>query len=151
MSVETEVTLGCWNLAGWVVSIKKLIFEISIYLGIGKPLSIYLLFSQHYVLYRWVCETICFTQRYKTYFKVQLNLHETDLLFRYLSHHLTWHCLLIYCFSPFLPVLVCCDHKIVLHWYENQNKNNLVIMLRKSSLILGNRQKSTNNFMSNSG
>ena len=24
--------------------------------------------------------------------------------------------------SPFLPVLVCCDHKIVLHWYENQNK-----------------------------
>ena len=23
---------------------------------------------------------------------VQLNLHETDLLFRYLSHHLTWHC-----------------------------------------------------------
>ena len=21
-------------------------------------------------------------------------------------------------FSPFLPVLVCCDHKIVLHWYE---------------------------------
>jgi hypothetical protein len=23
---------------------------------------------------------------------VQLNLHETDLLFRYLSHHLIWHC-----------------------------------------------------------
>ena len=23
---------------------------------------------------------------------IQLNLHETDLLFRYLSHHLTWHC-----------------------------------------------------------
>ena len=23
---------------------------------------------------------------------VQLNLHETDLLFWYLSHHLTWHC-----------------------------------------------------------
>ena len=23
---------------------------------------------------------------------VQLNLHVTDLLFRYLSHHLTWHC-----------------------------------------------------------
>ena len=40
---------------------------------------------------------------------LHLNLHETDLLFRYLSHHLTWHCLLI------LPVHVCCDHKIVLH------------------------------------
>ena len=24
--------------------------------------------------------------------KLQLNLHETDLLFQYLSHHLTWHC-----------------------------------------------------------
>ena len=23
---------------------------------------------------------------------IQLNLHETDLLFQYLSHHLTWHC-----------------------------------------------------------
>ena len=23
---------------------------------------------------------------------IQLNLHETDLLFRYLSHHLTWQC-----------------------------------------------------------
>ena len=31
---------------------------------------------------------------------VQLNLHETDLLFQYLSHHLTWHCLLIYGFPP---------------------------------------------------
>ena len=25
-------------------------------------------------------------------FLIQLNLHETDLLFRYLRHHLTWHC-----------------------------------------------------------
>ena len=31
---------------------------------------------------------------------LQLNLHETNLLFRYLSHHLTWHCLLIYSFFP---------------------------------------------------
>ena len=31
---------------------------------------------------------------------LQLNLHETDLLFRNLSHHLTWHCLLIYGFFP---------------------------------------------------
>ena len=34
---------------------------------------------------------------------VQLNLHETDLLFGYLSHHLTWHCLLIYGFPPIFP------------------------------------------------
>ena len=27
---------------------------------------------------------------------LQLNLYETDLLFRYLSHHLTWHCSSIY-------------------------------------------------------
>ena len=48
--------------------------------------------------------------------QLHLNLHETDLLFRYLSHHLTWHCLLIYGFSPFLFVaiikLFCTDMKI---------------------------------------
>ena len=47
--------------------------------------------------------------------------------------------------------LVCCDHKIVMHWYENKNRNNLVIKLCKSLEILGNLQKSTNNFMSNHG
>ena len=64
-----------------------------------------------------------------------------------------WHSIVCWfmVFSLFLPVLVCCDYKIVLHWYENQNKNNLVIMLRKSWKILWNHQKSTNNFMSNSG
>ena len=67
---------------------------------------------------------------------IQLNLHETNLLYQYLSHHLTWHCLWI---SGFLPVLVCCNHKIVLHWYENQNKNNLVIMLSKSWVIIRNQ------------
>ena len=25
-------------------------------------------------------------------FRLQLNLHETDLFYRYPSHHLTWHC-----------------------------------------------------------
>ena len=49
-------------------------------------------------------------------FMIQLNLYETDLLFRYLSHHLTWHCLLIYGFSQFLFVviikLICTDMKI---------------------------------------
>ena len=79
---------------------------------------------------------------------LQLNLHVTDLLFPYLSHHLTWHCLLICDFSPvsqFLFVVIiklfCTDMKI-------KNKNNLVIMLRKSWEILRNLQKSTNNFMS---
>ena len=61
--------------------------------------------------------------------KLQLNLHEANILFRYLSHHLTKNRLLI---SGLFPVLVSCDHKIVLHWYENQNKNNLVIILYKS-------------------
>ena len=78
------------------------------------------------------------TLEFQNLFSYSLIFHETDLLFRYLSHHLSWHCLLI---SGFIPGLVCCNHKIVLHWYGNQNKINLVIM--------GNRQKSTNNFMSN--
>ena len=51
---------------------------------------------------------------------VQLNLQETDLSFRYLSHHLTWHCLLIYGFPPFFSQflfaviikLFCTDMKI---------------------------------------
>ena len=56
-----------------------------------------------------------------------------------------WHGIVCWfvVFSPFLPVLVCCDHKIVLHWYENQNKNNFVLKcckflanLCKSSKIL---------------
>ena len=34
--------------------------------------------------------------------------------------------------SQDLPVLACCDHNIVLHWYENQNKNNLVIRFAHS-------------------
>ena len=28
--------------------------------------------------------------------KVQFNVHETDLQFRYVSHHLTWYCSRIY-------------------------------------------------------
>ena len=60
-----------------------------------------------------------------------------------------WHAFV--CWFMFFPRFACCDHKIVLHWCENQNKNNFVIMLCKSWRILGNLQKSTNNFMSNSG
>ena len=33
-----------------------------------------------------------------SFFTVQLNHYETDLLFRYLSQNLTWHCLLVYGF-----------------------------------------------------
>ena len=40
-------------------------------------------------------------------YTVQLNLHETDILFWYLSHHLTWHCSSIY------EDLHRYDHKIV--------------------------------------
>ena len=32
---------------------------------------------------------------------IQLNLHETDLLFQYLSHHLTQYCLLIFGFPRY--------------------------------------------------
>ena len=49
---------------------------------------------------------------------------------------MTWRYWLI---SGFFPVLVCWDHKIVLHCYENQNKNNFVIMLRKSWEIVRNQ------------
>ena len=41
---------------------------------------------------------------------VQLNLHETDLSFRYLSHHLTWHCSSI---SEDLHKFAAFAHKIV--------------------------------------
>ena len=43
-----------------------------------------------------------------------------------------WHSIVCWfiVFPPFLPVLVCCNHKIVLHWYEKQNKDNFTIMLR---------------------
>ena len=34
----------------------------------------------------------CYSTIIVVYGCLQLNLHETDLLFRYLSHHLTWHC-----------------------------------------------------------
>jgi hypothetical protein len=51
-----------------------------------------------------------------------------------------WHGIVCW-FLVFFPVLVCCNHKIVLHWYENQNKNNLVIMLRKSWEIVRNQLK----------
>ena len=48
-----------------------------------------------------------------------------------------WHKIVCWfmVFSPFFPVLVCCDHKIGLHQYENQSKNNLEGNHKKSSEI----------------
>ena len=43
---------------------------------------------------------------------LQLNEYETDLYYVMLSQHKLTDCLLIY---GFLPVLACCDFKIVLH------------------------------------
>ena len=42
-------------------------------------------------------KTLCLYFEFADYdltksFYIQLNLHETDLLFQYLSHHLTWQC-----------------------------------------------------------
>ena len=50
---------------------------------------------------------------------------------------MTTDCLLINGFSPFLA---CWDHKIVLHWYDKQNKNNFVIMCCKSWWIVRSTQ-----------
>ena len=60
-------------------------------------------------------------------FFVQLNLHETDLLFRYLSHDLTWHCYSIYenlhrYEQIFFAVVAC--HKL----FRNNNKNNFSLI-----------------------
>ena len=41
------------------------------------------------IIFRW---NVFFIKYYIKSDDVQLNLHETDLLFWYLSHHLTWHC-----------------------------------------------------------
>ena len=44
-----------------------------------------------------------------------INEYETDLYFLILSQYMTTDCLLIY---GFLPVLACCDLKIVLQIYK---------------------------------
>ena len=56
----------------------------------------------------------------KTLLIVKLHLHETDLLFRYLCHHLTWHC------SSISEDLHRCDHKIVFEQFYVPN--NFVII-----------------------
>ena len=75
------------------------------------------------------------------YCTVQLNLHETNLLFWYLSHHLTWHCLLI---SGFSPILV-----FVLIFISVQN--NFMIATNKNWEKREKNHKSTSNVMSNDG
>ena len=67
--------------------------------------------------------------------RVQLNLHENDLLFWYFSYYLTWHC------SSISEDLHSNDHNLV-------TKNNFVIRFVQ---ICTNLQKSWNNMMSNDG
>jgi hypothetical protein len=68
---------------------------------------------------------------------IQLNKYETDLYYLKLSQQMiTDFRLLIY---DFLLILAGCDLKIVLHWYENQNKTILwscAVNPGKSSEIL---------------
>ena len=79
---------------------------------------------------------------------LQFNLHETDLLFRYLSHHF-WH--------GIVPVFmkICTDLFLLLFLnncaqlaklFKNNNKNNFAL---KSVQICANLHKSWNNMMSN--
>ena len=79
---------------------------------------------------------------------LQLNLHQTNLLFRYLSHHLTWHCSSIYedlhrYARKIVFVIVEC-----LKLFRNNNKNNCASI---SVQICANLHKSWNNTMSNDG
>ena len=53
---------------------------------------------------------------------VQINEYETDLYFIKLSQHMATDCLLIY---GFLPVLSCCDLKIVLQIFTIKTKTIL--------------------------
>ena len=97
---------------------------------LAHPTAVSLIFMQSQVLSKsaliiglfWpsVQDAPFFMQNMFVYnWSVQLNLHETKLLFRYLSHHLTWHCLLIYVFPRFYQFLFvaiiklfCTDMKI---------------------------------------
>ena len=72
--------------------------------------------------------------------RVQLNLHETYLLFRYLSHHLTWYCFSI---SEDLHRFARNLQYLSTKLFRNNNKNNFELMcctfpanLCKSSEIL---------------
>ena len=85
---------------------------------------------------------------------VQLNLHVTDLLFRYLSHHLTWHCFSISKdLHRFARNLQHMNKKLFLLLFlnnfkretpRNNNKNNFL-------QICVNFHKYWNNAMSNDG
>ena len=89
---------------------------------------------------------------------VQLNLHETDLLFRYLSHHLTWHCFSIsedlqeIC-SIWMQNCFCyCSWTIfrrATRYSETITKTILPSYAANFFQICANLQKSWNNMMSN--
>ena len=89
---------------------------------------------------------------------VQLNLHKTDLLFRYLSHHLTWHCSSIYedlhRFTQICPYMII---KLFLLLFLNSFRPSTLTktILRSDAAnflqICANLQKYWNNAMSNYG
>ena len=93
-----------------------------------------------------------------TFDSVQLNLHETDLLFWYLSHHLTWHCSSIsedlHRFARNLQHLLA---KLFLLLFLNNFTTETITktILRSYAAnflqICANLQKSWNNMMSNDG
>ena len=65
------------------------------------------------------------------YVCLQLILHETDLLFRYLSHHLKWHCSSIYeDLHRFAQIWAknCFIIVVLLNLFRNNNKNNFALI-----------------------
>ena len=54
----------------------------------------------------WQCFFLADSGKRPFFNYVQLYLHETDLLFRYLSHHLTWYLWFSLHFSQFLFVVI---------------------------------------------
>ena len=83
---------------------------------------------------------------------VQLDLHETDLLLPYLSHHLAWHC--FWRFAQICKKVAWFAQKIIFvivsvsKLFRNNSKNNFA---SKCCKFLANLQKSWNNMMSNVG
>ena len=103
-------------------------------------LSIYLI-SSTYLLSNPQCKTRRGVQKkfllvirffYVLLCLVQLNLNETNLLFRYLSHHLTWHCSSIsgdlHRFARNLQHLSVKLRIARLKLFRNNNKNNFALI-----------------------
>ena len=85
-------------------------------------------------------------------YHVQLNIHQTELWFRYVSHYLTWNCLLI---SEDFPqfAMICANliTKLFLFWFSYQCRTILWSQHARTGQNRGKNYKSTNNAMSNNG